>query len=95
MGKTRQKNITQPPKEICSLSAEKLSSLSNVDYSVYYIVDKSIKIGYLGVFKNGKFNYSIIEDNVDESIFLTFCNSFVQKEFNISPFSSKKRIPIN
>jgi hypothetical protein len=48
------------------LLLEKIYSLSNEDYSVYYIVYDNQRIGYFGIYSTGKFNYSILENCIDE-----------------------------
>lgn len=70
--------------------AKKISSLSDLNYSVY-IIYMNEKVGYLGVYPNGNFNYSIIKDDVDENQILCFINEYISNKHRNS-YSTKEGI---
>ena len=87
MGKKQQKKSQEETSN--NLSAENAYSLSDGEYSVYYIFSNSSKVGYLGVYKNGKFNHSLIQD-IDENEFFNFCECFIRENFGVTPISNEK-----
>lgn len=87
--KRLQKEARQKAQVEASPKLELNSFLTYGNYSVYYIVSNTL-IGYLGVFSNGNFNYSIIEEDFDESQILIFIKDFIQEKLELIPVLNPK-----
>lgn len=88
--KKKQKKQAVIPKETSELTIEKMLSLSNRDYRVYYIISARETVGYFGVYFSGKFNYSIIQEDADEYEILILIKTFIREELGLIPVVNPK-----
>ena len=86
MGRRYRKNKSISQKENPSnLSIEPILALSDRNYNVNHIVSNEQVIGHLGVFANGRFRYSLTQDDIDESEVLLFLETYIRKELHLEP----------
>lgn len=86
----KQKEQAILPKETSELTIEKMLSLSDRDYSIYYIISAKEKVGYLGVYPSGKFNYSIIQEDANEDEIMIRIRNFIREELKLTPVVNPK-----
>lgn len=84
----QQRNLSLPTKnETSTLNIGKCISLSDREYRVFSIIfmEQEQQIGYLGVYKNGRFRHVLTKDIVDESEILPFLEHYIQEELHLTP----------
>lgn len=92
----------EPPKKEVITQSESVSewitsnlsivenSLSTKRYHVYSIRTSEEVIGYLGVFRNGCFNYSIITDDIPSEQVLALIKKYIRKTLYLNPVENPK-----
>ena len=86
MGKRHREKKHQSQNESpSSLSIEPILALSNRNYNVNYIVSNKQTIGYLGVFADGRFRYSLNQDDMDETEILLSIKTYIREELHLEP----------
>lgn len=85
----QQNNLSLPSKnETSALQiGEIYTLLSNTDYRVFPIILTSQQIGYLGIYRNGRFRHVLTKDTVDDSEVLPFLEHYIRKELHLIPNS--------